>query len=224
MMLVLPDVLTAEELATIAAALATASFVDGKLTAGWHAQSVKQNLQLAQADPIARDLQRMIAIALDRHRLFQAAVRPRQVRPALLNRYAVGMAYGDHTDNALMLDAGQWLRSDVSMTLFLNSPTDYDGGELVIDTSLGEERFKLAAGSAIVYPSGALHRVSTVTRGVRLAAVTWVQSWVRDPARREILFDLETARQVMFAQGGKTAEFDLVSKSLTNLLRQWAET
>ncbi len=224
MMLVLPDVLTADELATIAAALATASFVDGKLTAGWHAQSVKQNLQLAATDPIAIDLQVTIGAALARHRLLQAAVRPKHLRPALINRYDVGMAYGDHTDNALMRHDGDWLRSDVSMTLFLNSPADYDGGELVIETSLGEERFKLAAGSAIVYPSGALHRVGEVTRGVRLAAVTWIQSWVRDPARREILFDLDTARQVMFAQAGKTAEFDLVSKSLTNLLRQWAET
>ena len=222
--MVLPEVLTETERTTIAAALAAANFGDGKRTAGWHAQSVKQNLQLATTDPIGDQVQAIIAAALQRHRLFQSVVRPRRVRPMLLNRYDVGMAYGDHTDNALMPDGGDWLRSDVSMTLFLNSPEDYAGGELVIETSLGAECFKLAAGSAIVYPSGTLHQVRAVTQGVRLAAVTWIQSWVRDPAQREILFDLDTARQVMFAQGGKSAEFDLVSKSLSNLLRQWAET
>jgi PKHD-type hydroxylase len=223
MMLVLSDVLTADELATIGAALAAASFVDGKLTAGWHAQSVKQNLQLAAGDPIAIDLQATIGAALERHRLLQAAVRPKLIRPVLINRYDAGMAYGDHTDNALMRQGDGWLRSDVSMTVFLNSPDDYVGGELAIETSLGEERFKLAAGSAIVYPSGTLHRVCEVTQGVRLAAVTWMQSWVRDPAQREILFDLDTVRQSIFAQQGKTVEFDLISKTLSNLLRQWAD-
>jgi PKHD-type hydroxylase len=224
MIVELPDVLTAAEQTTIAAALAAADFGDGKRTAGWHAQSVKQNLQVAATDPIGAEVQALIAAALQRHRLFQAVVRPRRVRPMLLNRYDVGMAYGDHTDNALMPDGADWLRSDVSMTLFLNAPEAYTGGELAIETSLGAECFKLAAGSAIVYPSGTLHQVREVTQGVRLAAVTWIQSWVRDPAQREILFDLDTARQVMFAQGGKSAEFDLVSKSLSNLLRQWAET
>lgn len=222
MIFVMPDVLTADELATIGTDLDRAEFSDGKLTAGWHAQSVKQNLQLAATDPSELGLQATIAAALQRHRLFQAAVRPKVVRPALFNRYEAGMSYGYHTDNALMPHGADWLRSDISMTLFLNSPEDYVGGELVIETSLGEECFKLAAGSAIVYPSGTLHAVREVSQGVRLAAVTWVQSWVRDPAQREILFDLDTARQVMFAQFGKTAEFDLISKSLSNLLRQWA--
>jgi PKHD-type hydroxylase len=222
MIFVMPDVLTADELATIGASLDRAAFDDGKLTAGWHAQSVKQNLQLATTDPIGPELQATIAAALERHRLFQSAVRPKVVRPVLINRYDAGMFYGYHTDNALMRCGLDWLRSDVSMTLFLNSPEDYVGGELVIETSLGEECFKLAAGSAIVYPSGTLHAVREVTQGVRFAAVTWIQSWVRDPAQREILFDLDTARQVMFAQHGKTAEFDLISKSLSNLLRQWA--
>jgi PKHD-type hydroxylase len=224
MILVLPDVLTADELAMIGADLALAAFVDGKLTAGWHAQSVKQNLQLTATNPIGSALQVTIDAALQQHRLFQSAVRPRVVRPALFNRYDAGMFYGYHTDNALMPHGSDWLRSDVSMTLFLNSPEAYVGGELIIETSLGEEGFKLAAGSAIVYPSGTLHRVSEVTQGVRLAAVTWIQSWVRDPAQREILFDLDTARQVLFAQSGKTAEFDLISKSLSNLLRQWASS
>ncbi len=224
MIVVLPNVLTMDELAAIGTVLDRAEFIDGKLTAGWHAQSVKQNLQLAATDPIGSGLQATIDAALDRHRLFQAVVRPNIVRPVLFNRYDVGMAYGDHTANALLRHGADWLRSDVSMTLFLNSPEDYVGGELVIETSLGEEMFKLPAGSAIVYPSGTLHRVSEVTQGVRLAAVTWIQSWVRDPAQREILFDLDTARQVLFTRSGKTAEFDLISKSLSNLLRQWASS
>jgi PKHD-type hydroxylase len=223
MILTIEQVLTPAELAAITADLAAAEFVDGKLTAGWHAQSVKQNQQLAAGNPVAHRAQTTIAAALERHPLFQAAVRPKQIRPVLINRYDVGMAYGYHTDNALMNAPQGTLRSDVSMTLFLNSPIDYDGGELVIETSLGEQAFKLTAGDAIVYPSSTLHQVTAVTRGTRFAAVTWIQSWVRHPSRREILFDLDTARQVMFAQQGKTPQFDLVSKSLSNLLREWAE-
>ncbi len=224
MMLVLPDVLMVDELAAIEAELALAEFADGKLTAGWHAQSVKQNLQLMMTNPVGSALQMIIDTALKRHRLFQSAVRPKVLQPALFNRYDAGMSYGYHTDNALMSYGSDWLRADISITIFISSPEEYVGGELVIETSLGEESFKLAAGSAIVYPSGTLHRVAEVTQGVRLAAVTWIQSWVRDPAQREILFDLDTARQAMFAQSGKTVEFDLISKSLSNLLRQWASS
>jgi PKHD-type hydroxylase len=223
MILTLDQVLTPAELAVLQGDLAGAEFVDGKLTAGWHAQMVKQNQQVAAGDPLAQRCQITIAAALERHRLFQAAVRPKQVRPALINRYDVGMAYGYHTDNALMNAPEGMLRSDMSMTVFLTAPEDYDGGELVIETGLGEQAFKLAAGDAIVYPSSTLHQVTAVTRGTRLAAVTWIQSWVRSPAHREILFDLDTARQVMFAQQGKTPQFDLISKSLSNLLREWVE-
>ncbi len=217
------DVLTSAELTEIITSLATAEFVDGKLTAGWHAKLVKQNMQLAPQQPIAERLQVIVAPALQRNRLFQAAIRPKVVRPVLVNCYDVGMSYGCHTDNALMQSAAGLIRSDVSMTIFLSDPTEYDGGELAIETSLGEQRFKLPAGSAIVYPSTMLHEVRQVTRGRRLAAVTWIQSLVRDPAHREILFDLDTARQVMFERQGKTPEFDLISKSLSNLLRQWSE-
>jgi PKHD-type hydroxylase len=133
------------------------------------------------------------------------------------------MSYGRHTDNALMPSSHGLMRSDVLMTLFLNHPDTYDGGELVIETSLGEQGFKLSAGSAIVYPSTMLHEVRPVTRGRRLAAVMWIQSLVRNPAHREILFDLDTARQVMFERQGKSPEFDLIGKSLSNLLPEWAE-
>lgn len=217
MILQLPNVLSQDERLAICTTLATAEFVDGKLTAGWYAKAVKHNRQLpAEA---GKDLRDQVKTVLNRHPLFQAAVRPKQIHSVLLSRYDTGMAYGRHADNALM---GQW-RSDVSFTLFLNEPEDYDGGELVIEGADDEAAYKLPAGQALVYPSSALHRVEAVTGGVRLVAVGWVQSWVRDPAHRELLFDLDTVRRSLFAQMGKSNEFDLLSKSLANLLRQWAE-
>jgi PKHD-type hydroxylase len=132
------------------------------------------------------------------------------------------MYYGSHFDNAIMGDESI-SRTDVSLTLFLSDPNTYQGGELVIETSLGEQSFKLDAGSAIVYPSSTLHRVETVTEGTRWAAVTWIQSLIRDPSQREILFDLDTARRSIFQQYGKTIEFDLIAKSHANLLRKWAD-
>jgi PKHD-type hydroxylase len=129
------------------------------------------------------------------------------------------MSYGSHVDDALM----DGMRTDVAFTLFLAEPTDYEGGELVIESAGGEDTFKLAAGSLVAYPATTLHRVADVTRGVRLAAVGWARSFVRDPAKRELLFDLETARQKLFERDGKSAEFDLVAKSLANLIRMWAE-
>ena len=129
------------------------------------------------------------------------------------------MEYGSHVDDALM----NGIRTDVSFTLFLSDPDSYDGGALVIESSGGEDDIKLPAGSLVAYPSTTLHRVQPVTKGARLAAVGWARSFIRDPARRELLFDLDTARQSLFAREGKTAEFDLLSKSTANLLRMWAE-
>lgn len=218
----LPQVLTPAELATLQQTLGAADFVDGKLTAGWHAKAVKQNQQLAAKTPTAQSLKTLVRQALHRHPLFQAAVRPRHIHSLLFSRYCEGMAYGRHTDNALMGGSNHW-RSDVSFTLFLNAPEDYSGGELVMEGADEEQAYKLAAGAAIVYPSTTLHRVEPVTAGTRLVAVGWVQSLVRSPAQREILFDLETVQRSLYAQQGKTDEFDLLSKSLANLLRSWAE-
>jgi PKHD-type hydroxylase len=221
-MLVIDHVLTVEELAEITGSLQSAEFLDGKLTAGIYAQAVKNNQQLSDDTPLADSVQAIIRQALDHNALFQAAVRPKVIRSALVSRYEVGMEYGCHTDNAIMGEAHP-MRSDVSLTLFLSPPDTYDGGELSIDTSLGEQNFKLAAGSMIVYPSTALHQVKSVTKGVRLAAVTWVQSFVRESSEREILFDLDTARRSIHAQCGRTVEFDLLSKTHANLLRKWVE-
>lgn len=218
----IPNLLTPEELRQLTQDLATTKFVDGKLTAGWHAKLVKQNQQLAKDNAVAVQGRSLVISALNRNPLFQTAVRPRQVHSLLFSRYGEGMSYGRHTDNALMGGQNFW-RSDVSFTVFLNSPADYDGGELVIEGADDEKAYKLEAGTAIVYPSTTLHRVDPVTAGERLVAVGWVQSLVRDAAQRELLFDVETVRQSWFAQHGKTAEFDLLSKTLANLLRQWVD-
>ena len=137
----------------------------------------------------------------------------------MFSRYEPGMHYGSHVDDALM----QGMRTDVSFTLFLSDPASYDGGELVIESASGEDAVKLAAGALVAYPSTALHHVAEVTRGARLAAVGWARSYIRDGARRELLFDLDTARRQCSRARARRAEYDLVSKSLANLLRMWAE-
>lgn len=220
MILCIGEILSPAELDRITAKLAAAEFVDGKATAGWHARLVKRNAQLPQSATLAavRDL---VSAALQRHALFQMATRPKLVRPVTVSRYEVGMAYGSHVDNAIMQDP--LMRSDISMTLFLSDPASYAGGELVIESPQGEAAFKLPAGSAVIYPSSTIHRVEEVSQGWRLAAVTWIQSWVRDPGQREILFDLDTVRQALFETSGKSPAFDLIAKSHANLLRQWME-
>jgi len=223
MIVCIANVLTDEELQLIRSQLESAHFIDGKVTAGWHARLVKQNTQLPQDSPVLQDVRSLVLKAIQRHPVFQMAVRPKRIHPPLISRYEVGMAYGTHTDDALMRSQNQVMRSDISFTVFLNAPEDYQGGELVIDSSQGEQDHKLPAGSMIVYPSSTLHRVETVTAGQRLAAVSWVQSLVRDPGDREILFDLDTVRQTLFETSGKTREFDLLSKTHANLLRKWSE-
>jgi PKHD-type hydroxylase len=223
MILCIGDVLTPEEIGRITTTVETAKFVDGKTTAGWHASLVKQNTQLPKGAPELDDIRKLISAALQRNQLFQMAVRPKLIHPMLISRYETGMAYGVHTDDALMKTQHQLMRSDVSLTLFLNSPEVYEGGELMIDSTQGEQPYKLDAGAMIVYPSSTLHWVEPVTSGVRLAAVSWVQSLIRDPQEREMLFDLDTVRQALFKQQGKTREFDLLSKTHANLLRKWVE-
>lgn len=222
MIFTLDNILTKDELKFITDSLEKADFVDGKTTAGWHAKVVKNNRQLKKDVSYAQDLRELVKTALKRSTLFQSAIQPKIIHSVLFSRYDTGMSYGRHVDNALM---GNWefLRSDVSFTIFLSSPSTYEGGELVIECSDGDRTYKLEAGSMIVYPSSTLHQVEPVTEGVRLAAVGWVQSLVRDPNEREVLFDLDTARRSIFAKEGKTVEFDLISKSYANLLRKWAE-
>lgn len=222
MILCIADVLTPEELNSIVSSLDSADFVDGKVTAGWQAQLVKHNTQLRDDAASAKDLRNLVNHVLQRNTLFRMAVLPKFIRSITFSRYESGMSYGRHVDNALM-GKETLTRSDVSLTLFLSDPATYRGGELVIESIQGEQAFKLDAGSMVVYPSTTLHRVEPVTQGIRLVAVTWIQSLVRDPNEREILFDLETARQAIFKAHGKTAELDLISKSYANLLRKWSD-
>lgn len=217
--------LGAAELAEILALLARARFEDGRRTAGWHARAVKDNEQAAPGDPATREAAALVAAALLRHPVFRAAALPRRLRPVLFARYrGGGRAYGAHTDDALMGlgDPAGPTRADVAVTVFLADPAGYGGGELVIEGTGGEAAYKLEAGCAIAYPATTLHRVAPVASGERLVAVTWAQSLVRDPAAREILFDLDTARRAVFADAGDTEAFRLLSKSHANLLRRWA--
>ncbi|HEX7125821.1 MAG TPA: Fe2+-dependent dioxygenase [Thermodesulfobacteriota bacterium] len=224
MILCIADVLSRDEAADLRRALERAPFEDGRATAGWNARQVKRNTQLPPRSPQARALARVVAAALRRNPVFELAVRPKAVRPILFARYEPGMQYGTHVDDAVMSrGASRATRSDVSFTLFLADPASYDGGELVMEGPQGEQAFKLDPGALVAYPSSSLHRVEPVTRGVRLVAVGWAQSLVRDPARRELLFDLDTARRTLFERHGKTREFDLLSKTFANLLRMWAE-
>ena len=221
MIVCIADLLPPNEVAQIKEGLAQAAFVPGEATAGWHAKLVKQNEQAARQAAV-EPLKAVVQKALARNALFQAIALPRIIHSMLFSRYGVEMSYGRHTDNALMGGAN-FYRSDLSFTVFLSAPEEYDGGELVIEGADSEQPYKLAAGSAIVYPSTTLHRVEPVVRGDRIVAVGWVQSLVRDAARREMLFDLETVKRSLFAQTGKTSEFDLLTKTTANLLRQWAE-
>jgi PKHD-type hydroxylase len=222
MILTIPDVLLADELATLLGALAHAEFQDGRATAGWNARTVKNNQQMVPGSAQGMDLQSILVKAFSRNVLFQMAARPKIMRPVMFNRYTDGMHYGPHMDDPIMGNQPM-LRADLSLTLFLSDPRSYDGGELTIELSGGSRQFKLPVNHMVVYPSTTLHQVTAVTRGVRIAAVTWVQSVIRDPAHRELLYDLDTAHRALFAQHGKTREVDLITKTLTNLVRMWAE-
>lgn len=221
MILCIADVLDAEALDLIAEEARAARFIDGRATAGWSARQVKNNLQMAADDPAYARLTGLIEAALRRHEVFMQAALPRVLRPPLISRTEAGMGYGTHIDDALM--GTPFVRTDLAYTLFLSSPDDYEGGALVIESATGDLDFKLAAGSLVLYPATSLHRVETVRVGRRLVAAGWVQSCVRDAARRELLFDLQRARQLVFADHGKTEAFDLMSKASGNLLRMWSE-
>jgi len=191
----------------------------GAETAGWHARAVKRNLQLERSSDLHRRLAESLSGDLLAHPLLQAAALPVRIHGLLFSRAAVGQGYGRHVDNAFMTEG----RSDLSFTVFLSDPAEYRGGELVLESPAGEECVRLPAGHALVYPSSLLHRVDTVREGERLVAVGWIQSRIRSAERRELLFELDTARRALFRSEGKGEVFDLVSRSYTNLLRMWGE-
>lgn len=223
MILCIGDVLSQETVSLVRETLASTSFRDGRETAGWHARTVKRNTQADGRQPDVQAVRERVDRAIAESTLFQMSARPLRTKPVLFSRYEPGMNYGSHVDDAVMGAGGEAMRTDIAFTLFLSDADGYDGGELITDTTAGEQQYKLPAGSMVVYPASTLHRVAPVTRGERLAAVGWCQSQVRDPAQREILFDLDTTRRRLFNDQGKTEDFDAVSKSLANLLRLWAE-
>jgi len=219
MMLCIGDVLDKREAAAIRSEVEDLNFVDGRTTAGWAARLVKDNEQADADDNQLKALRSRIAERILQNEIFQLAVRPKALTPLLISRYKPGKQYGTHVDDALM----RGMRTDVSFTLFLAEPETYEGGALVVETAAGEQEFKLVAGSMIVYPSNALHRVAPVQKGERLAAVGWARSFIRSAEQREILFDLENARRDIFDSHGKTPAFDQLSKCSANLLRMWAD-
>ena len=223
MLLEIPGVLNRAQLQKIDEILADAQFVDGKLTAGMAARRVKYNEEMRQ-DPKPMQLLMMTRMSsLGENPVFRSAALPHRVADPIIARYQPGMTYGDHVDDPIMGSNGPRFRTDVSMTLFLRDPDSYDGGELVIRTPFGDRQVKLAAGHAVVYPSASVHHVAEVTRGQRLVALTWIQSYVRDAARRELLYELDQAREHLLKTDPDAATTKNVDRSYVNLLRMWAE-
>ncbi|WGJ13132.1 Fe2+-dependent dioxygenase [Methylocapsa sp. D3K7] len=221
----IPDVLDQTQLAQCREAMERAAWIDGRATAGHQSKQVKNNLQLAEGGPEHRELGDMVIRALQRSPLFISAVLPHTVFPPLFNRYEAGMGFGLHVDNAIRqtVDGGIRIRTDVSATLFLSSPDEYEGGELAVEDSYGSHTVKLPAGDLVVYPADSRHEVAPITRGSRLASFFWIQSLIPDKTRRALLFDLDaTIIQLTKDVPGHSA---LVSLTATyhNLLRQWTQ-
>lgn len=205
--------------------LDTAEWVDGKVTAGHQSARAKDNQQLPEGSPLARQLGDMVLAALERNPRFISAALPLKVFPPLFNRYAGGQSFGLHVDNAIrqVRGTGQRVRTDLSATLFLAEPAEYDGGELVVEDTYGAHAVKLPAGHMVLYPSSSLHRVNPVTRGARVASFFWIQSMVRDDAQRSLLFDMDTAIQQMAQQSPDQPTVVQLTGVYHNLLRMWAE-
>ena len=223
MMLHIPSVLDPNQLDTVRKLLADAKFVDGKLSAGEAARRVKQNQELDKRAQQVDLLNNIVMRNLVQHPVYRGGALPLHVAAPLYARYTPGMTYGDHLDDPIMGTDGMLYRSDIAITVFLNEPEKYDGGELVINTPFGEQQVKLPAGDAVMYPSSSLHRVAEVTRGERLVAVTWLQSLVRDPARRELLHELNSVRERLLANTQETEDAKLINKTYVNLVRMWGD-
>ena len=225
MMVHIPDVLTPEQVARCREVMVKADWVDGNITAGHQSRQVKHNLQLPEESKTARELGDMVLQALYRSPLFMSAVLPKQVFPPLFNRYDAGMVFGAHVDNAIRThsQAPVRIRTDVSATLFISAPEDYDGGELVVEDTYGSHSVKLPAGHMIVYPGTSLHNVTPITRGSRIASFFWTQSMVRDEAHRALLFDLDMSIVRLTNDHPEHKSIVSLTAVYHNLLRQWAD-
>jgi PKHD-type hydroxylase len=223
MLLHLKNVLTADQLQGVHDLLAQVRFVDGKASAGMAAARAKQN---QEADRQAQDLDRLdnlVMGALVRHPVYRAGALALKVAAPFYARYVPGMRYGEHVDDPIMGGADGLYRSDIAVTVYLNEPAEYDGGELTVQTAFGEQQVKLPAGDAVMYPASSRHRVTEVTRGERRVAVTWVQSLVRDPARRELLYELHQVRERLLQEAPEHADTARVNAVYVNLVRMWSE-
>jgi len=228
MLLQLKNLLTPDEVAQATQLLGNdAPWLDGKVSAGSQARSRKSNQQLAQESPTSHQLQPLILQALKREPLFLSAALPRRIYNPLFNRYGGETnAFGPHVDGAVMHSnsSGEWVRTDISCTVFLSDPQSYEGGELCVQDTYGSRGVKLAAGDAVLYPGTSVHEVTPVTRGVRLASFFWIESMVRSDEQRRLLFDLDMNLLKLRAQLGETAETIALTGVYHNLLRQWAST
>ncbi|MEO8627594.1 MAG: Fe2+-dependent dioxygenase [Betaproteobacteria bacterium] len=227
MLLQIPKILNAEQILYLRKRLdnAGSAWVDGRVSAGHQGAQVKHNQQIAENTPLAHELGDLILGALERNPLFISGVLPNRVYPPMFNRYEGGMQFGNHVDGSVRLLPGSpvKLRTDVAITLFISSPDEYDGGELIIEDTYGIHTAKLAAGDMVVYPASSLHRVSPVTRGARIASFFWAQSLVRDDAQRTLLFDLDTTIQRLGALGADDTARMHLTGCYHNLLRMWSE-
>jgi PKHD-type hydroxylase len=230
MLLTIENVLTPEQVTQARQKLATAEWVDGRVTAGYQAQEVKRNAQIPETSPIAKELGDIILAGLARSPRFMSAALPLRVFPPMFNSYAGGQTFGTHVDTAIrqLATTGQRIRTDLSATLFLTPPSEYDGGELIVEDSYGEKSVKLPAGDMVLYPATSLHRVEPVTRGNRVSSFFWIQSMIRQDAHRTLLFDLDASIQRLAGSDhAQSAPIKQSSVQLTgvyhNLLRQWSE-
>lgn len=225
MLLPIPKVLSASDVAECRRLLDATDWVDGRVTAGHQSAKAKHNEQLPEDAPVTKQLGASIVAALERHPLFISAALPSKIFPPLFNRYKAGHAFGLHVDNAIrhVRNTAHRVRTDISATLFLSAPEEYDGGELAIEDTYGAQRVKLAAGDLVLYPATSLHRVEPITRGVRVASFFWIQSMVRDDTRRALLFDLDTAIQRIGADAPDHPSVVQLTGVYHNLLRQWAD-
>jgi PKHD-type hydroxylase len=225
MLLHIPDILTTEHVSHCRQKLEQADWVDGRVTAGHQSALAKDNMQLPEDHPVARELGELILAALQNNPLFMAAALPLKVFPPLFNRYQGGQSFGTHVDNAVRQVTGtpHRVRTDLSATLFLASPDEYDGGELSVEDTYGLHNIKLPAGHLILYPASSLHHVQPVTRGARLASFFWIQSMVRDDGQRTLLFDLDMAIQRVGAEMADHPSVIQLTGVYHNLLRRWAD-
>ena len=228
MLLQIPQVLTPDQVAHCRDRLGAAAWADGRVSAGYQSAQAKDNAQVPENDPVARELGGLVLEALSRNATFFSAALPQRIYPPLFNRYAGGQSFGFHVDNAIRYDRSRGgadaIRTDVSATLFLSAPEDYDGGELVVEDTYGVQRVKLQAGDMVLYPGTSLHKVTPVTRGERIGCFFWIQSLLREDAQRRLMFDLDTSIRRLTQDLPEHPALTQLTGVYHNLLRRWSDT